>query len=284
MSELETTGGATTGEPETEAVVQPVDGEMEAGTGAATAGDPDPDLVEKLKTVDWNKIPADVRSRIEKPFLSEFNRKIEDQRKAFESRTQDAQTRALQAIADKLAASAPQVPDGTAELLERAKAGDPEALVEYQQKMLQQNLEPIQRQQQLSAQYAEAARFVPELQIPEFNSQVGQVIQNDPVANELFNRDGHKFASRVIQAAANMVKVSLLEKALADEKAGRETAVKRAIEEHRAKVAGLPARTTLAGSTPSGTPGKSAPRTMREAMPSKAEWVAMGGSPDAYDE
>jgi hypothetical protein len=280
MAELETTGGETTGAPETAAVDQPVVEETTQGSAAAAEETGElytPERLDWLKKIDWNKIPAEIRAPIEKPFLSEFNRKTENQRKEFS----DAQTRTLQALTDRLTKE-PEKPSQLSELEERARAGDPDALVEWNKLQMA----PVQAQQRLQSEYASAVRDVPELANPEFNNYVGQQIQADPVAAELFARDGHRYAGPVLRAVSAIAKVGMLTNALAEEKARSGAAIqagiKKGIEEHRAKVQGLPAKTTLAGSTSSGTQAKGAPSSMRGAI-SAAEWAEMGGRPEDFD-
>ena len=260
--ELNTTGGADAGAPETVAAEQPV-----AGGEVDSAPNPDAEHLEWLKTADWNKIPAEIRRPHEEPILREFNRKLTDR-----STVDQQHLRALEAITDKLTAqgAAPNTQQRE-ELMDRIRSGDPEAV----QELINSAVAPLQQQVTLKSQIEDAQNRVPELRNKQFEAQVGAAIQADPMARELASAGNHRYASAVITAVANNLLIAQRNNEIAQLKASIEERVKQGISEHRAKVAALPASTTKTGST-SGSGGTKEYNSVLEAV--MDAWPKAGGA------
>jgi len=269
-SQHELTGGAETGEPEVSvAVEQPISpaGASTTTPEAAPAGDQVVDGWENVRKLDWDKIPADIRARAELPHLQRASR---IQQQAFEQN---------QAIIDALAAKTGPPLDGLESIKARVREGDTEAIIEMLDKVIERQVAPVLSQNTLKAQIEDAELRIPQLRDREFQHLVGQVIQNDPVARELVQTGGHRFASIVIQQAARNILFDRQTAELTQARAGIEAAKRQAVVDHQKMVAGLPGKSTLAGTTASRN-GHKSPDSMRESA--LQAWLASGGRSDEF--
>lgn len=269
-----TTGGAT-GAEETPAVGSQSDDallgtlEPEKTNGASPAG-ADDEFLKKLESIDPGALPESLRRKLESPFLSQYTQKTT----AF-----DLEKRQLLGLIDRLTQKNGDQPatDPLAELRERVRAGDNEALDELIAKTVDSRvqertgpqMEALARQNAIHA----AAQIMPDL--PKYEAQVAKALQEDPDLLRMVAANGYRDAHRVLAGLAFQIEARAARDENKQLKASLEARVKQAVEDYRRKVAGLPPSTSQAGKTPTAITTEDTP-SLREAM--ESSWKETVGS------
>lgn len=225
--------------------------EQSGETAPNTDASADAAFFERLRNTDPEKLPAELRAKLELPFLQQSSRKATE--------SNQRQTQLLEGILGQLqrAGAAPTTPDEKAALVERIKNGEFDAIGDLVSTSINQTVNPIVNQLLQDRAFAAAEKVHPYAK--EREREIAQVIQNDPMARELAGAAGFRYFPAVVRAIALDMEATELRAQL---KAANE---KNATLE-KSRNASLPATTTRAGSTPSaGASGKGA-ATLREAM------------------
>jgi hypothetical protein len=118
---------------------------------------------------------------------------------------------------------------------------------------------------------SEAAQIVPDL--GKYEAKVAEALQRDPDLMRLASIDNRRYASRVIAALALQAKNAELEAAITAERAASQGLARKAVEDYKAQLRGLPTSTSKAGGPTAFTPDK--PLTIDE-IRDKA-WADAGG-------
>jgi hypothetical protein len=263
--ELNATGGAT-GEPSGAAVSQPGEGDeallasLETTAPATPAVDPAEEAFQKrLAEIDPSKLPDSLRQKLEMPFLQNYTRKYQE--------LSQQQQQILQAVTGKLAnAGVDSTPDQKAQLLERIKMGDFDVLDQYVDRAIAAKVGPMETQASLRNAMEQAERLHP--YVKERQAELSQVIANDPGLRELATVNNFAYAPKVLQALAIQMENQELK-----------AAQRQAVDAYKRKVSGLPASTSMAGSTPTATP-EAEYKSLKEAA--KAAWSQLGGAPPEH--
>lgn len=271
--ELNATGGAT-GEPSGAAVSQPGEGDeallasLEKAEPATPAVDPAEEAFQKrLAELDPSKLPDSVRQRLEMPFLQNYTRKYQE--------LSQQQQQILQAVTGKLAnAGVESTPDQKAALLERIKMGDFDVLDQYVDRAIAAKVGPMESQASLRNAMEQAERLHP--YVKERQAEISQIIAQDPGLRELATVNNFAYAPKVLQALAIQMENQELKAKVAGLDQTVLNAQRQAVEAYKRKVSGLPASTSMAGSTPTATP-EAEFKSLKEAA--KAAWAQLGGAP-----
>ncbi len=274
--ELNATGGAT-GEPSGAAVSQPGEGDeallasLEATAPATPAVDPAEEAFQKrLAEIDPSKLPDSLRQKLEMPFLQNYTRKYQE--------LSQQQQQILQAVTGKLAsAGVDSTPDQKAQLLERIKMGDFDVLDQYVERAIAAKVGPMETQSALRNAMEQAERLHP--YVKERQAELSQVIANDPGLRELATVNNFAYAPKVLQALAIQMENQELKAKVAGFDQSLLQGQRQAVDAYKRKVSGLPASTSMAGSTPTATP-EAEYKSLKEAA--KAAWSQLGGAPPEH--
>jgi hypothetical protein len=244
------TGGADGGAAPAVAVSSPeADAALLASQDQAQPAaqpDPDADFWKQAAERDFSKAPAEVRAKLEAPFLSQYGKKTSEL---------DRERQQLLAVIERLATKpgevAPTV-DEKKRLLEEVANGNTDAIEGLVERMVQERTGPQMDYIATQRAIAEAAQIVPDL--GKYEVKVAEALKNDPDLMRLASIDNKRYASRVIAALALQAKNADLEAQIASEKANSVAAAKKAVEDYKAQLRGLPTSTSKAGSTPTAFP------------------------------
>ena len=268
------TPGGATGEPATPVAASSPDADaalLASLDQAKPEGQPDPDAEfwKQAAEKDFSKAPAELRAKIEAPFLSLSSKKVNE--------VEQLRQTFLQAI-DRLAKGpnnglpAQPIVDRKAQLVEEINNGNMEAVVGLVDQLVAEKTGPQMDFINTQRAIQEAAQIVPDLQ--KYEVKVAEALQRDPDLMRLASIDNRRYASRVIAALALQQKNADLEATIVSERASSEARAKKAVEDYKAQLRGLPTSTSKAGSTPTAfPPGK--PLTIEEIR--DQAWADAGG-------
>lgn len=265
-----TTGGAT-GEPAAPVAVSSPEADaslLASLDQAKPEGQPDPDadFWKQAAERDFSKAPAELRAKIEAPFLSQFGKKTSEL---------DRERQQLLAVIERLATKpgevAPTV-DEKKRLLEEVANGNTDAIEGLVERMVQERTGPQMDFINTQRAIQEAVQIVPDLQ--KYEVKVAEMLQKDPDLMRLASIDNRRYASRVIAALALQQKNADLEAQITAEKANSVALAKKAVEDYKAQLRGLPTSTSKAGSTPTAFPPDK-PMTIEEIR--DRAWAEAGG-------
>lgn len=262
--------GGGTGAPAAapEAVASPTDAELLASLEAAKAPEtptpePDPEFVKKLETLDPGALPESVRRKLEAPFLSQYGKKTTEL---------DNERQRLLAVIERLATKPGETPptvDQKKQLLEEIANGNTDAIEGLVERLVAERTGPQMDYINMTRSIAEAAQMMPEL--PKYEAKVAEALQQDPELVRLASLDNRRYASRVLAALAWRQDALESRAALKAEREASDAKAKKAIEDYKAQLRGLPTSTSQAGKTPTAfTPAK----PMTEAEIRDAAWEA----------
>jgi len=235
---------------------------LEGRSGEAAAPSADDDFYAKLRGMDPNKLPDDIRSKFELPFLKQYTKQTTE----FSNKQQallDAVTRQL---SDK---GVVQTPDERAELMERIRGGDFDAIGQYIQRSVNDQIGPMVTENARDRAIQRAYELNPF--VKEREAEISQMIQSDPELQMLVRADNFRYAPKILAGIALQIE----NQALKQNQEQRITAeVEKRITALKARAAGLPKTTSRAGTTQSGSQGKTE-MTIREAMRAAAAEAGM---------
>lgn len=207
----------------------------------AAPPDPEAEFSRRLETLDPSRLPESVRERLNKPFLADYTRKMQEL-----SRERD---RLLDRVLPKETA-----PDERQTLRQRIKDGDWDALEPFVQKEIAARLGPVESQVALSNAIARAQQMHPF--VKEKEAEIGQMFAADPTLLQMAQADNFRFAPYVLQGAAMALENQSVKAALDQERAERAKLVKEEVAKISQAAKGLPPQTSKAGTTPTATPSK----------------------------
>lgn len=274
--ELETTGGANAGEP--------------SGAAAGAAGVSDEDLLasleppakgkesdpaeaeflKRLEGLDPDKLPQNLRNKLELPFLQNYTRKYQQLSEA-QQRVIDRATSTLQEKGIN------PTEDQRLHLLEEIKSGNFDVLDKFVDEAISQKIGPQIQQQALKGAIDEAERLHPF--VKERQAEISQILASDPMLHQMATANNFAAAPRVLQAIAISLENQDLKKQASAFEDRLKEGQRQAIEAYKRKVQELPDTTTRAGSSPTGAQTKEF-ESLKDAA--KAAWAEMGGSPIAH--
>jgi hypothetical protein len=223
-------GEGTSGEPEAQAA-----GEVAAAeTTSAQSGEPEAqaadDFWSKVRETPRDKWPEDVRKAAEADMvpLSHHTRRMQE--------THDQYERNLKLLLERVA---PQnaSPDERAQLVERVKQGEFDAIPDLVNASFQKDVAPMM-EQILKERALSQALANPVVAARE--AKVADVLQKNPRLNELAKANGYANAPDVLYAIARDIQAQELEQQLEASKAEIESLKK-------ARSASIPGQTTRAG-------------------------------------
>jgi len=269
--EIAQTGGAE-GEPATpEASSSQSDADLLASLDKVQdTPEPSPadqEFLKKLESLDPGALPENLRRKLESPFLSQYGKKTSEI---------DAERKALLSVIEKLTTTTNQpqpTVDQRKQLLEEIANGNTEAIEGLVQNLVNEKTGPQMDYISRTRAVQEAAELMPEL--PKYEAQVAQQLQQDPDLLRLASIDNRRYASKILAGLAWRQHAQTLEgqiKALAAE---GDLKAKKAVEAYKRQLAGLPTSTSRAGTTPTGAPAE-APKGLRDAL--EEAWAEAGGS------
>lgn len=251
-----TTPEGTAGEPGTaaagsqgEAVETQAQPQQQSGEPVTAADDA---MWEKLRTIPWDKVPQDIRSKAEEPFLRQYTRKTTE--------LNERQARQLDAITQRLAAQGVEAtPDIKAELKQRIQEGDMSVLDTLLDRMMEERLKPVgdfMFETSMNSAIQQAAKLHP--WVSEKEQEITEFLQKNPAVLQAAAANRFAAAPTILAGIASHLENQYL-------KATRQADIEKALAADRAKARSLPASTSKAGSTPSQTP-VSGSMNLREAM------------------
>ena len=261
MAEVETVPeGTAGGAPQGEAGGSQAGDEALAALGTAQEESISPEVMAQLEKVSYDKLPEGIRKKwapdAEKPFLANFTRRNQEL---------SAKEQALAAKQDQLlqiATAALQkqgiapTPDVVSALKERIEAGEFNAIPQLVNETINQQVTPQLNQMRLQGMFQEMHQRFPILKDPEVSAQVQQAFQTNPTLAAMArvgNLEGTRFVLQGLAQDALLTRVAAENKALKDGQATREKQIaEKAVADYKAKVSGLPASTSRAGTTPKG--------------------------------
>ena len=256
----ENLGEGTSGEPNRAAEGSRSDAELlstldeSAPEPKAPVPDPDADFLKKLESYDPAKLPQNVRSKFEAPFLSDYTRKTQ----ALAERERNLVDRLVNKLGG---AEAP--PDERAALLDRVKNGDWDVLDQYLKKEIGSVVDPL-RQQLAASQAVEAARLRHPLVKEKEREVFAAIAQNEELSRAATSNNFAALPLVMEGVAIAMERDGL--KARNTELEAKFAAIEKGkTDAQSARVRGLPPQTSRAGVAPSGTPNKGG-MTPRQAM------------------
>jgi hypothetical protein len=272
-AELTQTGGAT-GEPEGAAVSQPEAGDeallasLEKPVAQAPQVDQaEADFLKRLESLDPSKLPDSLRQKFEMPFLQNYTRKYQD--------LAQQQQAILQSVTGKLSqAGVEATPDQKAALLEKIRMGDFDVLDQYVDRAIKEKMGPLEGQIALRSAMEEAEKLHP--YIKDRQAELAQIIAQDPRLRELATVNNFQNAPLVLNALAIQMEANEMKQKLAGMDQTILAAQRQAVEAYKRKISGLPASTSMAGSTPTATP-EAGYKSLKDAA--KAAWEQLGGTP-----
>lgn len=228
----------------------------------------DQEFLKKLESLDPGALPEQLRRKLESPFLSQYGKKTSEI---------DAERKALLSVIEKLTAGNGQQPQPTADqrkqLLEEIANGNTQAIEGLVENLVNERTGPQMDYISRTRAVQEAAELMPEL--PKYEAQVAQQLQQDPDLLRLASIDNRRYASKILAGLAWRQHAQALEaekKALVAE---GDLKAKKAVEAYKRQLAGLPTSTSRAGTTPTGAPAE-APKGLRDAL--EEAWAEAGGS------
>jgi hypothetical protein len=251
-----TPGGASGGDAPAPAVSSPdADAALLASLDQGKDQQPDPnaEVWEKFRKgeLDLTKAPQDVRELAEKPFLSISSKKVNE--------VEQLRQTFLQAI-DRLAQGrgtdqqpvAPSLAEQKAKLLDEINNGNFQAIENLVEQAVAERTGPQMDYINTQRAISEAAHIVPDL--GKYEAKVAEALKADPDLLRLASIDNRRYASRVIAALALQQKNAELESQITQVRASAAESAKKAVEDYKAQLRGLPTSTSKAGSTPTAFP------------------------------
>lgn len=237
------------------------DATAEGGEGEHKEADP-------YANLDLEKLPQDVKDRLEKPFKADYTRKMQDlaeQRKE----TQALQAKVLDSITQSLAnRGVPQTQDELAAIKERIESGDLSGVVDLIKGEMNQRLAPVESKVALQSAIETAKNLEP-LTVT-YDKQIGQVLSQDKALMEMASVGGHRYAAFVFAGIAKDIELQRLRTEYDALKKGTEDRVRKAVTETLRRAKNLPPATSRAGTTATGTAGSEV-TDIRQAMEAAAE-------------
>lgn len=224
----------------------------------------DKDLLEKLKGIDPSQLPPEIRAKLEAPFLSQFTKgqqALADQQRAI-----------TEALLRRFPAEAQQQPDLRQQLLEEVKAGNFDQIDTLLQATVQQQVGPLQDQIAKNQAIAEAARLHPF--VTEREQEIAEVLRSNPQLAQLAAANGYRSAPVILQGIAQSIELRDLKARLANVEAEKLAFARQAVEAQKRRAAGLPSRTSEAGSAQGG-PANGGVMDLRAAMEAAARQHGM---------
>lgn len=217
-----------------------------ASTTALTA-----EQVEFLKGLDPDALPPEVQERLDKKFHAAFTRKTQtlaEKERAFEKQRSELFDR-MERLVGRIGGRGEQPGDRDrlADLREKLKSGDYDAIEQYVDERTNQRLDPIESQVRLRNAFDMAAAEYPPL--GQMQNEVGQVFNETPVLLDLLKVDKYAYAPFVFKGVAALVHAQKLEAHVQGEAQRTADAVTKALNAYKAKVSGLPLTTTQAATT-----------------------------------
>jgi len=260
----------STSDPSVVALVESFERESEQpATPAATPGLSD-EVMKALQGLDPDKLPSEIRQKLEKPFHADYTRKT--QALAEERRRYEDLMAKFAENAARRPDGQPQAPDVAQKINEAVERGDFQTAFEIQRQaqaaMVNEAISPVAAEV-ARRNAVEAARQLEPL-VQTYEGEVAALVEANPELRALANAANFRFAPYVFQGAALAVHAKKLQAKLDSAATDREAYAKKVLAEYKQRVNGLPATTSRAGSTQTGT-GKSTELTMRQAMESAAE-------------
>ncbi len=228
-------------------------------------GQPDPkaDLWKQLGEIDPRELPENIRQKFEAPFLSQYGKKTSEL---------DNERQRLLAVVERLVTKPGDQPpsvDQKKALLDEIANGNTEAIAGLVDKLVQEQTKPTLDYVNSMRAIQEAKSVIPEFE--KYDPQMGESIRRDPVLARMIETDNRAFASRTLAGIAAFHRMQDLEAQLKAERAASDTKARKAVEDYKLQLRGLPTSTSQAGKTPTAfTPAK----PMTEAEMREAAWEA----------
>ena len=217
--------------------------------------DPNAEVWERFRKgeIDLTKAPDDIRQKVEAPFLSISSKKVNE--------VEQLRQTFLQAI-DRLAQSRgesqqplpPSIAEQKAKLLDEINNGNFQAIENLVEQAVAERTGPQMDYINTQRAIQEAAQIVPDL--GKYEVKVAEALKSDPDLLRLASLDNRRYASRVIAALALQAKNAELEAAITAERAASKELARKAVEDYKAQLRGLPTTTSKAGTTPTGFPAE----------------------------
>lgn len=214
-----------------------------------------PEQIELLGKLDPASLPKEILEKFDRHLLPAFTRKTQalaEERRGFESERQRWLER-MEKLERRFGSDALTREDAD-DIRARARAGDPDALEQYAQTLVEKELAPLKREQA----YAKAVSTAEEVE-PTFRELKGEVfeqLKDQPVLTQLMEEKNGAYAPLVLVALTReallnraLSAITDLQKKSAESEAAFADRLRRGIEAHQKALRGLPATSSLAGST-----------------------------------
>lgn len=207
--------------------------------------------IEFLKGLDPAALPDEVQERLDKKFHAAFTRKTQafaEKERAFEKQRGELFDR-MERIVGRLGTRSEQPGDRDklADLREKVRSGDFDALEQYVDERTNERLDPIESQVRVRNAFDLAASEYPPL--AQLQNEVGQAFNEMPVLLDLLKVNKYAYAPFVFKGIAGILHAQKLAAHAEGEPQRTAEAVSKALNAYKAKVAGLPSATTQAATT-----------------------------------
>lgn len=258
---------------------------MDAERQQQSAGEPahgdDAAHMEWLKKLDVEKLPADVRQRLELPMLRNHTTTLTNVRTEYDNRLAALEARNNTLLA-QLQRLVPQqaADDGQRELLEKAQAGDVEAIVKLTQQQARREWEPKITEMTKAEKIRAAESLEPSLREPAMQQAIGGLISQYPALDQAISANGYAAADILLAGMARALRHDQLAAEVSRLKGEiegvRKAAFRQGVEAVRSRNANLETTTSSAGSAPS-SPAKPQFQSLKQIMVDTAN--ELGGWP-----
>jgi hypothetical protein len=261
----EAEGSQSASDPSVVALVDSFERESEQPVTPPAEPTSQDEALKALQGLDFDKLPQSIKDKLEHPFKADYTRKMQalsEERRRYED--------LMGKFADNIGRrpdGQPPAPDAAQKIKEAVERGDFETAFEIQRQtqadLVNKAISPVATEVARRNAVEEARRMEPLVQT--YEGEVAAMIQADPQLLALANADGYRYAPQVFRGAAVAIHAQKLAAQLKEAVSSREAYAKQVLKEYIERAKGLPATTSRAGSTQTGT-GKSTELTMRQAM------------------
>lgn len=210
----------------------------------------------RLRQMDPEKLPTDIRQKMEAPFVSHWTKRYQE--------LSQREQRLIDQTLQRLDSSGVRTtPDQKVELLERVKQGDFDAIGQLVERAVEERVTPVAQQVAMRNAIEQAQAMNPAVQT--YSRQIVERIQSNPIAAELIQRENFRYAPQVFTAIAAQVELEAMKAQVEKMSADRLQIEREAVERYKRQAKGLPVTTSRAGTTQSGTQAPQEAKSFKEA-------------------